>query len=85
MDQLAKRVPRMILAIVEFIYGPLAENPAQVGTPLIGELEGSRKAVLGAYRVVCSFTDTTVTIEPTCTGGADVEADVCTITTSSSR
>ena len=63
MDRLAGGIPKMIPAIVEFIYRPLAENPARVGTPLIGELEGSHKAVVGAYRVEYSFTDTTVTIE----------------------
>ncbi len=39
-------------AVIEFITGPLLENPQRVGTMLRGELEGRYAARRGAYRVV---------------------------------
>lgn len=39
-------------AIVEFITGPLLDNPHRVGKPLMLELAGYRSARRGAYRVV---------------------------------
>lgn len=39
-------------AIVEFMTGPLLENPARVGKPLMLELEGYLSARRGAYRIV---------------------------------
>lgn len=39
-------------AIVEFITGPLLENPRRVGKPLGLELDGYHVARRGAYRVV---------------------------------
>lgn len=44
--------PRVVPAVVEFLYGPLAENPARVGKPLRGELEGLFGARRGDYRVL---------------------------------
>ena len=40
--------PRHLGAIIEFRYGPLAENPARVGGPLKRDLEGLRSAHRGA-------------------------------------
>lgn len=44
-------------AIVEFITGPLLENPERVGSPLSFELAGYRSARRGAYRVVYRIVD----------------------------
>jgi mRNA interferase RelE/StbE len=37
---------------IEFIYGPLADNPGRVGRPLRFELEDRYSAHRGDYRVV---------------------------------
>jgi mRNA interferase RelE/StbE len=39
-------------AAVEFLLGPLLENPRRVGHELVGELEGLWAARRGPYRVV---------------------------------
>ena len=45
------------LAVVDFLYGPLAEDPYRVGTPLRFELEGYWSARRGQYRVIYSIHD----------------------------
>jgi len=57
MDRLAARHPRACGAVIEFIYGDLAANPARVGVPLRGELQGSWRATRGPYRIVYAFDD----------------------------
>jgi mRNA interferase RelE/StbE len=48
-----RRLPEKAAAsAVEFIYGPPAGNPSQVGRPLRFELEGRHSAHRGDYRVV---------------------------------
>lgn len=37
---------------MEFLFGPLAENPPRVGKPLRHELEGLHGARRGDYRVL---------------------------------
>ena len=39
-------------AAIEFVYGPLAENPHQLGRALRWELEGLHSARRGDYRIV---------------------------------
>ena len=39
-------------AIVEFMVGPLTDEPERVGRPLQRELTGYRSARRGAYRIV---------------------------------
>ena len=39
-------------AVVEFMLGPLLDNPHRVGGPLHRELAGMRSARRGAYRIV---------------------------------
>ena len=47
------RLPAKIaVAIVEFVLGPLVENPHRVGKPLRGNLAGIHSARVGAYRVI---------------------------------
>lgn len=48
-----ERLPEKIAtACVEFIFGPLAENPHRVGKALRDELVGLHSARRGDYRVV---------------------------------
>jgi mRNA interferase RelE/StbE len=44
--------PRVVPAIIEFLYGALADNPHRVGKPLRGELTGSYSARRGSYRIL---------------------------------
>ena len=49
----AERLPEAVAAaVLEFCSGPLAEDPARVGTPLYGPLAGCHGARRGTYRVV---------------------------------
>lgn len=49
-------------AIVEFMTGPLLENPQRVGKPLMLELAGYCGARRGAYRVVYRIDETERTV-----------------------
>lgn len=52
------RLPESVAAaIVEFMLGPLLDDPLRVGKPLQRELEGYRSARRGAYRVVYRVED----------------------------
>jgi len=52
------RLPgRVVHAVIEFISGPLAENPPRLSTPLRNELEGVRSARRGDYRVLLRIDD----------------------------
>lgn len=53
----------MATACVEFIFGPLAENPQRVGKPLRGELSGLRSARRGDYRVIYGMVEDARTVE----------------------
>ena len=55
--QLARLPERMAAAVVEFLLGPLVENPRRVGHPLQRELAGLWSARRGAYRVVYEIDD----------------------------
>jgi mRNA-degrading endonuclease RelE of RelBE toxin-antitoxin system len=44
-------------AVVEFITGPLLENPQRVGKTLRGDLSGVRSARRGTYRVLYRVRD----------------------------
>lgn len=53
-----QRLPEKIAtACVEFIFGPLAENPQRVGKPLRAELAGLRSARRGDYRIVYAIVE----------------------------
>jgi len=39
-------------AVIDFITGPLLENPRRLGVPLRGELEGVWSARRGTYRIL---------------------------------
>ena len=51
--------PRYAAAIVEFMFGRLAENPCRVGKPLTRELTGTYSARRGDYRVLYRVDDVT--------------------------
>ncbi len=49
--------PRVVPAILEFLYGPLAENPHRVGKPLRDDFTGTHSARRGPYRVLYEISD----------------------------
>ena len=55
--------PKIASACIEFIFGPLAENPHRLGKPLRDELGGSYSARRGDYRVVYAIRDDAHVIE----------------------
>lgn len=55
-----ERLPeKAATACVEFIYGPLAENPSRVGHGLRLNLAGKHSARRGDFRVIYEIDDTT--------------------------
>ncbi len=50
--QLARLPEGVAAAIVEFLLGPLLDNPHRLGGPLQRELAGLRSARRGAYRII---------------------------------
>lgn len=47
------RIPtKVAVAVLDFLVGPLIENPHRVGKPLRGDLAGLHSARVGTYRVV---------------------------------
>jgi mRNA interferase RelE/StbE len=53
----------MATACVEFIFGPLANNPQRVGKPLSVELSGLHSARRGDYRVNYGVLEDSRTVE----------------------
>lgn len=52
------RLPeKAALAAVEFIYGPVAENPRRVGKAMRRELEGLYSARRGDFRIIYRVSD----------------------------
>jgi mRNA interferase RelE/StbE len=57
--QLAEHLPEAVAAAcVEFLFGPLAENPRRVGAPLRAPSAGQWRARRGEYRVRYRIDDT---------------------------
>jgi mRNA interferase RelE/StbE len=54
--------PKVAAAIVEFITGPLADNPQRLSKPLRNELEGFRSVRRGDYRAVFRIDETRHTL-----------------------
>ncbi|MCW2651044.1 MAG: mRNA interferase RelE/StbE [Mycobacterium sp.] len=53
-----QRLPEKIAAAcVEFLLGPLADNPHRLGEPLREELAGLHSARRGDYRVIYAIND----------------------------
>lgn len=59
---LARLPERVAAAIVEFMVGPLLEEPQRVGKPLQRELDGYWSARRGAYRLVYRIDDAADTV-----------------------
>ena len=56
--QLAESLPETVAAAcVEFLYGPLAQQPQRVGAPLRKPFEGHWRARRGEYRVRYTIND----------------------------
>jgi mRNA-degrading endonuclease RelE of RelBE toxin-antitoxin system len=54
-----RRLPgKVAAAIIEFITGPLADNPARLSKPLTNRLGGYRSARRGDYRVLIRVDET---------------------------
>lgn len=51
--------PRVLPAVIEFLYGPLAQDPHRVGKPLRDDLAGLHSARRGSYRVLYEIDDGT--------------------------
>lgn len=49
--------PRIAVAVVEFMLGPLLDEPRRIGGPLRRELAGVLSARRGAYRVIYEVDD----------------------------
>ena len=49
--------PRVVAAVVEFVFGDLAREPRRVGKPLRRELAGLYSARRGPYRVLYRIYD----------------------------
>ena len=61
--QLVEGLPEAVAAAcVEFLYGPLAENPRRVGAPLRKPFDGHRRARRGEYRVRYTIDETAAII-----------------------
>lgn len=60
---LAQLPEKVAPAIVEFMVGPLLENPHRVGKPLVRELAGYRAARRGAYRIVYRIVEESSRVE----------------------
>ncbi|MGH3787991.1 MAG: type II toxin-antitoxin system RelE family toxin [Pseudonocardiaceae bacterium] len=62
--QLTEQLPEALAAAcVEFLYGPLAENPHRVGAPLRKPFEGCWRARRGEYRVRYIIDESTQTVQ----------------------
>ena len=58
------RLPEKIaLAVLDYLVGPLLENPQRVGKPLRGNLAGLHSARVGAYRIVYEINQASRTIQ----------------------
>lgn len=51
------------IAVVDFIFGPLAENPRQVGKLLNNELSGRLSARRGQYRIIYRVMEAQILVE----------------------
>jgi mRNA interferase RelE/StbE len=55
--------PRVVAAIIAFVFGDLALAPKRVGKPLRRQLEGSYSARRGPYRIIYDINDDAKRIE----------------------
>jgi mRNA-degrading endonuclease RelE of RelBE toxin-antitoxin system len=63
-DRGLNRLPSKVAsAIVEFMVGPLVDNPYRVGRPLLRELSGYLAARGGVYRIIYRVNEEAGTVE----------------------
>jgi mRNA interferase RelE/StbE len=56
---IGEQLPEAVaFAVIDFLTGPLLDNPKRVGAPLRGELEGIWSARRGTYRVLYRVDET---------------------------
>jgi len=60
---LSRLPPKVASAIVEFMVGPLVDDPHRVGKPLLRELSGNLAARRGVYRIIYRINEETETVE----------------------
>jgi mRNA interferase RelE/StbE len=60
---LSRLPPKIASAIVEFMFGPMVDNPDRVGKPLLRGLSGYLTARRGAYRIIYRINEETRTVE----------------------
>ena len=59
-----ERLPdKIALAVLDYLVGPLLENPHRVGKPLRGDLAGLHSARVGAYRIVYEINQASRTVQ----------------------
>ncbi len=62
-ERTLRRLPESVAAaVVEFMLGPLLDEPRQVGKPLQRELAGYHSARRGAYRIVYRIDEKSETV-----------------------
>lgn len=54
--------PKVAAAVLDFLLGPLSQDPHRVGHLLRGELAGLHSARVGAYRIVYEIDESTRTV-----------------------
>lgn len=60
---IAERLPENVaVAVIDFITGPLLENPYRVGVALRRKLEGTHAARRGTFRVLYRIEETSKTV-----------------------
>nr|WP_269810763.1 type II toxin-antitoxin system RelE/ParE family toxin [Kineosporia rhizophila] len=60
---LAKLPDKVLPAVLEFIEGPLTQNPQRVGKPLVNDLHGLRSARRGSFRVIYRIAEAVVEVQ----------------------
>jgi mRNA-degrading endonuclease RelE of RelBE toxin-antitoxin system len=55
--------PKVASAVVEFMVGPLVDDPQRVGKPLLRELSGYLTARRGVYRIIYRVNEERRTVE----------------------
>ena len=57
------RLPEKVLAaVLEAIFGPIAQNPHQAGKPLLWDFEGLKSARRGDYRIIYEILESENTV-----------------------
>lgn len=55
--------PKVASAVVDFMVGPLVDDPRRVGKPLLRELSGYLAARRGVYRIIYRVNEDAGTVE----------------------